>query len=339
MPFDRILAPYILLALLSAVLVLLMIRVGTLDHPGGRSSHSRPTPKGGGVGIVGAFAVGMMLNFTRLPLAPAAGLLVGALGIAAISYRDDVRTFSFAFKLAAQLVAAGLLVACGVRLHGQSWLKLPGIAGEASVSLVTIAWVVFVTNAVNFIDGLNGLASGCVALACLAISPFAPPLMEVSALSLTAGIAGFLPFNYPRASIFMGDVGSQCCGFVVAALGILVVGNNADNNAILFMPSLLAGILFDVAFTLARRAIAGERITQAHRGHLYQIANRAGMAAWKVTLVYWGMTVWGGACWLVLPGDRSPYGPGMLAFLILLPQCAWLGLVALMASRRPIGKW
>ncbi len=322
------------LAVLSALVVRLMIRVGALDVPGLRSSHDTPTPKGGGVGIVAAFVLGLGVLYVaagqaRVPEPLFLGLIAASVGIAAISYLDDVRSWPFSIKLAAQLAACAVAMACGIRLR---LVHLPGLGAldlGAWGVVLTAGWILFATNAVNFIDGLNGLASGTVGIACLFLSGIAwmqgAWFVHVAALVLAAGVAGFLPYNYPRARIFMGDVGSQFCGFVLATLGVLAAGFGMQTLSVLLVPMMLAGVLFDVAFTLVRRLLAGERITQAHRGHLYQVAQRSGLAAWLVTLIYWLMATWGGACGVVFATAPAEW-PALLA-CIGLPQGAWLWLV------------
>ncbi len=321
-----------LLILLSAALVAAMTRLGTLDKPGARSSHTRPTPKGGGVGIVAAFAVGVLWHGMD---ARALGLVAAVVGIAAVSYADDLRSFSFAPKLGAQVLATLLVMLCGIRLQV---VQVPG-AGAVDLGWVgaplTLAWFLFTTNAVNFIDGLNGLASGTVAIACLVLAGAIQDggFVCAAALSLAAGIGGFLPFNYPRARIFMGDVGSQACGFGVAALGVLAAGMGMGTQLVLLVPMMLFAVLFDVAFTLVRRAIAGDRLTQAHRGHLYQLAHRSGMTAWQVTLIYWAMAA--GAGLIVLKVRDTAIAVTLAAML----PAAWLGYVLVKVRSIDIGRW
>jgi len=335
------------LAVLSAGIVRLMIRVGTMDHPGARSSHTRPTPKGGGVGIVAAFVLGTCVLFlgaghARVPDLPFLGLIAASIGIAAVSYTDDVRSWSFSVKLGAQLAAAIVAIACGIRFRV---LHLPWV-GAVDTGLLgaplTAFWIVFATNAVNFIDGLNGLASGSVAIACLFLAGFAwaqaDDFVQVASLVLAAGIAGFLPFNYPKARIFMGDVGSQFCGFIIAALGVLSARYGAQTLSVLLVPMLLFGIFFDVVFTLARRLIAGDRLTEAHRSHLYQLAHRAGMAAWQITLVHWGMVVWGGLTCMAFEAASGPL-KSVIPLSVALPQIAWLIIVRTKARRYNITRW
>ena len=131
-----------------------------------------------------------------------------------------------------------------------------------------------------------------------------------AALLLAAGVVGFLPFNFPRARIFMGDVGSQFCGFVLAVLAVVASRFEGVELSFLIVPMLLSGVLFDVAFTLARRLLAGERITEAHRGHLYQVAVRTGVPAWAVTLIHAGFAAFGGLVallFIAVPVAAKPF--------------------------------
>jgi UDP-GlcNAc:undecaprenyl-phosphate GlcNAc-1-phosphate transferase len=335
------------LAAISAACVFVMTRIGTLDHPGARSSHTRPTPKGGGVGIVVAFVSGITLLFLGsphpgIPAVPFAGLLAAAVGIAAVSYTDDVRDWSFTIKLGAQLTAALIAIVCGIRFRV---LHLPSIGAVQTGWLgipLTAAWVVFATNALNFIDGLNGLASGAVAIACLFLAGFAwaqaDGFVQAASLVLAAGIVGFLPFNYPRARIFMGDVGSQFIGFISAILGVLASRFGAQTLSVLLVPMLLFGVYFDVVFTLARRFAAGDRLTEAHRSHLYQVAQRAGTPAPVVTLVHWAMVVWGGVCCIAFEAVSGRTKP-LIPLAVVLPQVAWLIYVSRTAQRAGLPKW
>jgi len=330
---------YLILAALSATLVRLMVRVGALDHPVERSSHTMPTPKGGGVGIFAAYVVGMiwLLHTGRAGLHPMI-TVPAALFLAMVSYFDDLRDWPFLAKLSAQLAAS-----CAVLMGGMvvTLVLLPGhgvvaIAGPLG-AVLSLGWLLFVSNAVNFIDGLNGLASGSVALAALALAAGTTGSLAVQACVLAAGIVGFLPFNYPRAKIFMGDVGSQVIGFLAADLALQAA---RQPRVSFVVPLALLPILADVAFTLLRRARRGERLTQAHRGHLYQVANRAGMAAWQVTLVYWGMGAWGGALGLAF----GAYGQGLLCAgaviaVDLAPFAAWGAFVRWTAKRAGLTAW
>ncbi len=323
-----------LLSLLSALIVLRMIHLGVLDHPGARSSHARATPKGGGIGIVAATLV-MLLMVGGRALLP---LGLAGFGIAAVSWLDDLRDFPFLVKLAAQFAAA-LLAAAGGLLISAPVLPVFGVVPLGWLGWpLTVLWLVGATNAVNFMDGLNGLAAGVVGLSALVLgldaASHAASQTALVCLALTAGIVGFLPFNYPRARIFMGDVGSQFCGFMLAGLG-LAASRAAPGIPILLVPMLLFGLLFDVVFTLARRAHAGDRLTEAHRSHLYQVAHRSGLPAWLITLAAWSFVAVGAAAALTL----RRRGIVAAALMLALPQLAWLAFVHRRAQTAALPRW
>jgi UDP-GlcNAc:undecaprenyl-phosphate GlcNAc-1-phosphate transferase len=136
----------------------------------------------------------------------------------------------------------------------------------------------------------------------------------------------------------MGDVGSQFCGFVLGVLGIAAARFSGVEMSFLLVPMLLFGVLFDVAFTLARRLLAGERVTQAHRGHLYQVAQRAGMDARVVAMIHWGFAAYGGLVAVAFV-HASGGMKALLPLLVLPPQIVWAGLVIRRARRVRLGAW
>jgi UDP-GlcNAc:undecaprenyl-phosphate GlcNAc-1-phosphate transferase len=326
---------FLVAALVSAALVRAMIRVGRLDVPGDRSSHSVPTPKGGGVGILAAFAGGCAWWIFGGGLVPgwAGPLVAGAVLLGGVSYLDDVRDWPFVAKLAAQVGAAGLVLAGGLLPRG---VAVDGamVALPAAVAAgLGLGWLLYITNATNFMDGLNGLAAGCVAIVCVALCVAAPGAVIVPAGFLAAGIGGFLPFNYPRARIFMGDVGSQVCGFVA---GSLVLAAISLPHASLVAPLALAPLILDVGFTLARRLLRGENVTRAHRGHLYQVGYRSGVAAPVIALIYWGFSGWGALCG-VAAGRGVPAAVATVAAVI--PIAVWGAAVRGLAKKASITRW
>lgn len=335
------------LALLSAATVRAMIRVGVMDQPDARKVHTRPIPKGGGVGVVVAFMTGIVLlyafaSFARLADGYFTGVILAAGCIAVVAFLDDTRNWPFTVKLGGQVVAAMLAIGTGLVI---SSVNVP-LAGPVSLGWlavpVTLAWVLFTTNAMNFIDGLNGLASGVSALAAAILAGIAAAhggwFVYFTSLLLVAGLVGFLPFNFPHARIFMGDVGSQFCGFVLAVLAIAAGRFQGVELSILLVPMLLFGVLWDVAFTLLRRIWARESITQAHRGHLYQVAHRAGLAAPWVTTIHWLFVLWGGlCCWLFL--GASGLGRAAAPLLVIPPQLLWTAWVVRRARRHALGRW
>jgi len=336
-----------LLILLSAATVRLMIAARVMDTPEARKAHDRPTPKGGGVGIVVTFLVGIAVlyrfaAFARLADPYFLGVIEASVAIAVVAFLDDLFDWPFIVKLGAQVLAALIAVSSGLYVTdfripylGPVPLAWAGIAA-------TLCWILFTTNAMNFIDGLNGLASGVSLIACLFIVFIAEQhggwFAYAAAGLLGAGLAGFLPFNFPKARIFMGDVGSQFCGFMLAVLAVVASRFDGVELSFLLMPMLLAGVLFDVAFTLVRRGVQGEAITQPHRGHLYQVAQRSGVSGVTVTLVHWGFAVFGGACCMLFIAVPSPYKPPV-PFITALPQLVWVWFVVRRARMAGLSRW
>jgi UDP-GlcNAc:undecaprenyl-phosphate GlcNAc-1-phosphate transferase len=336
-----------LLMLLSAGTVRLMIAARVMDTPEARKAHDRPTPKGGGVGIVVTFLVGIAVlyrfaAFARLADPYFLGVIEASVAIAVVAFLDDLFDWPFIVKLGAQVLAALVAVSSGLYVTdfripylGPVPLAWAGIAA-------TLGWILFTTNAMNFIDGLNGLASGVALIACLFIVFIAEQhggwFAYAAAGLLGAGLAGFLPFNFPKARIFLGDVGSQFCGFMLAVLAVVASRFDGVELSFLLMPMLLAGVLFDVAFTLVRRGAQGEAITQPHRGHLYQVAQRSGVSSVTVTLVHWCFAVFGGACCLLFIAVPSPYKPPV-PFITALPQVAWVWFVVRRARTAGLTRW
>jgi len=311
---------------------------GIVDAPNERSMHSRTTPRGGGLAIV---AVVVAAALVVVALRPGAAWEIGAvvlpaLAVAAVSWLDDVREVSNRGRFAVHLTAA---VATAVALGPVTRVDLGSVAalrfGLAGAALAFL-WLAGLTNAFNFMDGLDGLAAATATIAAcfLAIVAHRAGAGPVAALAwaLAAGSAGFLLLNWPPARIFMGDVGSQFLGFAFAGIGILLAreGGIADGAGILVVPVLLANFLFDTGFTAFQRWRRGARLWEAHREHLYQRLNRAGHGHRTVTLRVAGIAV---ACGIASPSMRDAASAWACVGLAFALQCAWLAVV-LRAERR-----
>lgn len=335
----------LLLALLSAATVRVMIAFPILDHPNHRSAHRAPTPRGGGLGPVLAFLAGMLVlfqaaQFARIAERPFLGVILAAAAIAAVGLADDIRHLSARLRLAAQAGAALVAMAMGLVL---TRLSLPGI-GPVELGwlapAVTLFWIVGCTNAVNFMDGMDGLVGGTLLVACAALAAIAAHqqgwFVYAAALFLAAGFAGFLPFNLHPARIFMGDVGSQFAGFMLAVLAVAAARFDGTQVSFLIVPLLLFGLLFDAGFTLLRRAAMGERLGEAHRTHLYQMASRAGMGVRAVAAAHWGFALFHAGL-AVLFLHLSPAWKPLVIVPALAVQLAWLGLVVWRVRRAGLG--
>jgi UDP-GlcNAc:undecaprenyl-phosphate GlcNAc-1-phosphate transferase len=329
------------LALLSAAAVRAMIAWPILDHPNGRSAHVRPTPRGGGVGAVLAFVAGMVVLYqvadsARIAERQFIGVILAAIAIAGVALVDDIRSLSARLRFGAQLAAALVAVTSGLTISRLAFPYVGPVELGFLGTLLTVFWILGCTNAVNFMDGLDGLVGGVLLISCAALTAIAAlqggGFVYAAALFMTAGFAGFLPFNLHPARIFMGDVGSQFAGFMLAVLAVAASRFDVTQLSFLIVPLLVFGLLFDAGFTLLRRAAMGDRVGAPHRTHLYQMAQRAGMGTRAVAATHWGFTAFHAGLALVflrLPANWKP--------LIVLPalavQLVWLGVVALRVRR------
>jgi UDP-GlcNAc:undecaprenyl-phosphate GlcNAc-1-phosphate transferase len=335
------------LALFSGIIVRVMIAIGVPDRPDARKAHTRITPKSGGVGIVAAFLLGISLLYrygevSRLAQPLFLGVIAASVLIALVSLLDDLYDFPFLVKLGAQLIAAVVAVGSGLSAAHFAFPVIGVVRLGWAGPVLSLIWIMFVTNAMNFIDGLNGLAAGTALIACLFLAGIAGAhggfFVYPAALLLAGGVIGFLPFNYPQARIFMGDVGSQFCGFMLALLGIAATRYEDLSLSFLIVPLLLSGVLLDVTFTLIRRARAGQNLARAHRGHLYQVAHRAGLDDRLIAVIYWGFALLGGAVMLVFFHASRWWKPVVL-LIPLLPFGTWAWFVTRRARRSGIGDW
>lgn len=310
-----------------------------LDHPNERSSHTIPTPSGGGAGLAGAIAlvlpVAALLGGTPelLWLLPAVVVACG-LGI-----YDDARPLRAGAKLVALAVASApvLGVALADRIH-LPYLPTFSLAW-ASVPL-TVFWLTGYSNAFNFMDGIDGIA-GITAAVSGAVYALAGALASDAATALTGALVlgaslGFLPSNFPRARIFMGDAGSLPLGILLAANALLAADERgvAGAQALSFPASvlLLGPFLFDVVLTLARRAARGARLGQAHREHLYQRLSRQWRGHPRVSLLYGGFVVATGA--LALGYDRVGDLGKLVSLTVPVLTMLVFAVVVLRADRR-----
>ncbi len=274
------------------------LRRHLLDQPGERRSHAVATPRGGGLAVVVAMLVAIAALALRMPreivLLACAG--VGLLLVAGIGWLDDHRPLPPWPKLATHVLAAGWLAA-GFFLTGAGpWVAL---AVFLAVPVLVNVW--------NFMDGIDGLASTQAILVAAAYVWLAGDALTVHVgLAFIAALFGFLPFNFPKARVFLGDVGSGALGYVLAWLaGAAMTSTSPPAWPLVWLPP--AAFLLDAGLTLARRALRGERWWTPHVGHVYQRwARRAGSHI-PVTLSYAAWTIVGSGlmAWLAAGTGRG----------------------------------
>ncbi|QZP32882.1 MraY family glycosyltransferase [Pseudomonas sp. DR48] len=258
-----------------------------MDTPNERSSHSVPTPRGGGVAIVVSFLLALLIlrGLDLMSLATLVGLLGSGLLVALIGFADDHGHIAARWRLLGHFAASiwalyWLGGSPGVTLFG---LTLdPGWIGN----ILFVLYLVWMLNLYNFMDGIDGLASAeaiSVCLGMLLVYWFSANLeLAWGPLALVAAVGGFLCWNYPPAKIFMGDAGSGFLGIVLAGMSIEAASKSPE---LLWSWLIMLGVfIVDATWTLMRRLLRGEKVYEAHRSHGYQYASRKHRSHKTVTL-------------------------------------------------------
>lgn len=294
------LSAWLLAVLLTPVARRLALRFGAVDQPDSRRVHSSPTPSWGGLAILAAFLVPLLVAaaVTNTISVQIVGIAIGAVLISIMGAIDDLRGLPVAPRLGVQVGVALLAICFGVRFEGITspfadagyvnlgWLSWPA----------TLLWIVFITNSVNWIDGLDGLAAGICAIASGALA-----LMAAENIFATGAVAsgmmgaaicgaclGFLPYNFSPAKIFMGDAGAMFLGFVLACTS--TVGAFKIPTAVAVLPpALVLGVpIADMTTTILSRARNGRPIYKADRSHLHHRLLQAGLSVPQVVMVLYG---------------------------------------------------
>jgi len=277
-------------------------RYGLLDQPDERKIHEIPIPRLGGIGMAIAFAVAIGMAMLYSPDLGALGsvrpnrapaILAGVAVLLLVGIWDDVRGMRPLVKLGFQVGAATLAWWLGLSIE-----KLVGPWGTLDVSALswplTVLWIVAVINAVNLIDGLDGLAAGVSltilgAFAILAGREGYDPMLPV--IAATAGAAiGFLAYNLHPASIIMGDTGSMFLGFVIGAIGISLTQDGVEPHAP-WVPIVALGVpILDMIWAVVRRSASGMPIHVADRGHIHHQLLRRGLSQRDAMLLLTAMS-------------------------------------------------
>ncbi|HEX9235419.1 MAG TPA: MraY family glycosyltransferase, partial [Actinomycetota bacterium] len=313
--------PYLGVFVASAVTVALCtplvrraaIRFGAIDHPSERKVHPKPTPTGGGVALLIGVAVGLGVANMIPSFRPAfresselEGTLLACAVLTAVGLVDDVRGLSAPAKLAGQILAGGLLVLAGIQLLFL-WFPTQGtvVIGSDLGVPATVVWVLVMVNAVNLIDGLDGLAAGISVIAAGAFFVYVyagptstfiqpnPPAALLAAVAAGAAL-GFLPYNFYPARIFMGDSGSMLLGILLAAATISGVGQTVQPSGgdiaafsipVLIPLIVLAVPLSDVALAIIRRLRHGRPIFAPDKEHIHYQLQEIGHTHRRAVLI------------------------------------------------------
>ncbi|MEV8519253.1 glycosyltransferase family 4 protein [Dyella marensis] len=325
MMMPPVLASAMVLAALVLALAIVLAAIayarsrGMLDQPGQRRSHSIPTPRGGGIGVVIAVLAtspwALLLFAPAWPWQLAVAFALATVLVAAIGWWDDHHSLPVLPRLGVQLGAC-LLFGSTLAFEGTSWLWLP-------LLVLGGAWSI---NLHNFMDGIDGLLAQqglfvAVGLAVLA-GGAGQVALAVSAACLAAAALGFWCYNRPRAAIFMGDVGSGTLGFLLFAFTVLLW--RVDPGLLWPAAILSSSFVTDATLTLLSRFLKGRRWYAPHREHLYQWLVRSGMshAGGDTCYLAWNLLIAAPLAWLswFCPG----WGWTICAVAYLIAGAAWM---------------
>jgi len=289
---------FVLSFVLTAALRRYALSQSLIDIPNARSSHSRPTPRGGGVAIVLSFLVALLILSLLDAISTTGCLALGGAGalVAIIGFMDDHGHIAARWRLLGHFMAAAWAL---YWLGGVPPLVVFGLSVDLGILGVVLGllYLVWMLNLYNFMDGIDGIASVQAVCACLGaclLSGLTGHLPEIwGPLLLALSAAGFLCWNFPPARIFMGDAGS---GFLGIALGVLSLHAASLGGVLFWCWLILLGVfIVDATVTLLRRLVRGEKVYEAHRSHAYQYASRHFGKHLPVTLAVLLINL----CWLL----------------------------------------
>ena len=297
----------------------LAVAAGVIDQPDARRVHTTPTPRWGGLAIASAFLLTILvlapvrewlqgeMTFTR----QIEGMFAGTILMTLVGALDDKYSLPAKVKLLGQIAAACILPLAGVRFHVIFNIDL---THQAVISaILTVGWVVAVTNTINLIDGLDGLAagiSGIAALTFLIVSVVLPATTNFEKMmpaALLGACIGFLFYNFHPARVFMGDAGSHFLGFTLAALSVYNNFKLATGITIIVPLLVLAVPIFDTAFAIIRRLLRRQPIFSADKEHLHHRLLNLGLHQRAAVLTIYILTALSCAIALILTRARLPH--------------------------------
>lgn len=290
-------------------------KIGAVDIPKDeRRMHKKAMPKFGGPAIIAAFLISTIYLIITSSLEgnlnifgpenyiiKLLGFLGGMIILATFCYFDDVKGIHPLTKLTGQLIAAGIVVACGIRIEN---FNLPFLEGNIMLSnafsiILTIGWIVGITNAINLIDGLDGLSTGisiisCVSLLIIFALNGSPLIAIIMITALVGALSGFLPYNFNPAKTFIGDIGSNFIGYTLSIVSILGIAKTATAFVVV-LPIIVLGLpIFDTLSAIVRRLIKGKSlkaVLQADKGHLHHKLIEKGLTQKEAVLLLYGISV------------------------------------------------
>lgn len=290
-------------------------KIGAVDIPKDeRRMHIKAMPKFGGPAIIIAFLISTIYLIITTSIegnlnifgpenyiVKLLGFLGGAVLLSIFCYFDDIKGINPLVKLTGQLIAAGIVVACGIRID---YFDVPFLEGNIMLSNVfsiflTIIWIVGITNAINLIDGLDGLSTGIAIISCVSLLIIfalngSPLIAIIIITALVGALSGFLPFNFNPAKTFIGDIGSNFIGYTLSIVSIIGIAKTATAFVVV-LPIIVLGLpIFDTLSAIIRRLIKGKSLKavfQADKGHLHHRLIEKGLSQKEAVLLLYGISV------------------------------------------------
>ena len=318
-------------------------RVGAIDMPNDRRVNKKPIPRIGGVAIIAGFIVSVIFLVISMKLEnkllfkdsnqyleKLVGFFVGIVILGTMAYIDDIKSLKPWQKLIAQIVSATILYIFEVRIDAINGFIIHPVFSY----ILTVGWIVGITNAVNLIDGLDGLSSGTTLISCIFLliifATNGSSMISVILITALAGaITGFLPFNANPAKTFMGDVGSQFLGFSLAVISIFGIAKTVT-LVVLIAPVLVLGLpIFDTIFAIIRRIKKGKSLKavfQPDKGHLHHRLIAKGYTQKQAVIILYAITAALGMFAIIFVYDGIIKA---LAFMFVVAVMLWIGRVEL----------
>lgn len=289
-------------------------KVGAVDKPEKRRINQKTTPRLGGLAVIAGFLVSSIYliiimtlenNFnpfgTEQYFSKLLGILIAIIFLGIFCFIDDIKSLPAIVKLLIQTIAAIIVVSFGIKIDN---INIPfleqtlNINNEIYVYILSVAWIVSITNAINLIDGLDGLSSGITLISCFSLiivfTMNVSPIIAIILITALAGaIVGFLPFNFNPAKTFIGDTGSQFLGFALAVISILGTAKTYTLLVLISPLIILALPICDTIFAIIRRIIKGKSIKAIFApdtGHLHHKLMKKGYTQKQAVLILYGIS-------------------------------------------------
>lgn len=299
------------------------LKLNAIDYPKKRGMHKDPVPRLGGVAIFFGFFGALLAVAAFVPEVRAKefiGFILGAFIVFALGVADDVKNLKPGTKLAVQIIAALVVIFSGTKIEVVYW---PWLTNFGALSFpVTLIWIVGITNAVNLIDGLDGLAAGVSSIGAFCLMILCILTGHELAVILTACLAGsclgFLPRNFNPAEIIMGDSGSTFLGYVLAVSSIIGVYKAYAILSVALATLALALPILDTLFAMLRRAISRKPVMEGDRGHLHHRLVDSGWTQKESVIIIYGISFTCAAIAISIAMNNAAAGiASLIAALIL----------------------